>query len=111
MSEKKDRQIFAGASMLQSTYLENIPITQFARASNMSISSFRDTFTKKYGISPIQYRNRLRIERAAAILKEGSCTVAEAAYASGFENIGYFCRYYKKITGETPSQTRSRSLK
>ena len=31
--------------------------------------------------------------------------VAEAAYACGFENIGYFCRYYKKITGEMPSET------
>ena len=98
--------ILKGALLLQQTYLENIPISEFAKASNISISSVRALFTEKYGMSPIQYRNRMRIKRAESLLEEGSCTVSEAAYASGFDNIGYFCRYYKKITGETPSRIK-----
>lgn len=105
---EKRTSIFAGVLLLQQTYLENLPVSKFAEASNMSISSFRAMFTKQYGFSPIQYRNRLRINRAVELLNEGSCTVAEAAYASGFENVGYFCRYYKKVTGETPSETKHR---
>lgn len=101
--------ILKGALLLQQTYLENIPISEFAKASNISISSFRSLFTEKYGMSPVQYRNRMRIKRAAALLEEGSCTVSEAAYASGFDNVGYFCRYYKKITGDTPKGTKGRS--
>ena len=103
-------QILAGALLLEQTYLENLPVSKFAQASNISISLFRQLFGKQYGMSPIQYRNRLRIDRARMILSEGSCTVSEAAYACGFENIGYFCRYYKKITGETPQQTKLRNL-
>ena len=101
--------ILPGALMLQQTYLENFPISKYAEACNISLTSFRSLFTQKYGMSPLQYRNHLRISRAVAMLQEGSCTVAEAAYASGFDNIGYFCRYYKKITGETPKTTQTRS--
>ena len=103
---EKNASIFAGVLLLQQTYLENLPVAKFAEASNMSINSFRTMFTKQYGLSPIQYRNRLRINRAMELLNEGSCTVAEAAYASGFENVGYFCRYYKKVTGQTPSEAK-----
>ena len=101
-------QILAGVLLLEQSYLENLPVARFAEASGISISSFRSLFGTQYGMSPIQYRNQLRINRAAAILSEGSCTVSEAAYACGFENIGYFCRYYKKITGETPKETKLR---
>jgi transcriptional regulator GlxA family with amidase domain len=48
----------------------------------------------------------LRIERARAMLSETGCSVTEAAYACGFENLGYFCKYYKKITGESPGSTK-----
>lgn len=102
-------RIFAGVRLLEQSYLENLPVSEFAEACNISISSFRSLFGKQYGMSPVQYRNRLRIDRAVTILSEGSCTVAEAAYACGFENIGYFCRYYKKITGETPLETKIRN--
>lgn len=106
---QKYQQIFAGVLLLEQSYLENLPVARFAEASGISISLFRSLFSKQYGMSPIQYRNRLRIDRAAVILAEGSCTVSEAAYACGFENIGYFCRYYKKITGETPLETKRRN--
>lgn len=107
--EKKYLPILSGELLLKQSYLENLPVSALAEASRVSISTFRALFTEKYGMSPIQYRNRLRIRRAADILREGYCTVAEAAYASGFDNIGYFCRYYKKIMGETPAETKQKA--
>ncbi len=107
--QERSSRIFAGTLLLKQSYLENLPVEEFAKACNISISLFRELFRKQYGMSPVQYRNCLRISRAKELLSEESCTVAEAAYASGFENIGYFCNYYKKITGETPAQTKLRS--
>ena len=106
---QKYQQIFAGVLLLEQSYLENLPIARFAEASGISISLFRSLFGKQYGMSPIQYRNRLRIDRAKIILSEGGCTVSEVAFACGFENIGYFCRCYKKIVGETPLETKLRN--
>lgn len=104
-------QIFKGALWLKQSYLENIPISEFAKACSISISSFRDLFRRQYGMSPVQYRNHLRIQRAKELLEDGSYTIAEVAYASGFENVGYFCNYYKKTVGETPTQTKQSSGK
>ena len=109
-SKPKYANIIPGVAMLRKNYLENLSIPELAAACNISVSSFRALFTECYGMSPIQYRNRLRIDKAVAILSEGGCTVAEAAYACGFENIGYFCRCYKKVTGETPQETKHRNL-
>ena len=106
---QKHQQIFAGVLLLEQSYLENLPVSKFAEANGISISLFRTLFSKQFGMSPVQYRNRLRIDRAAVILSEGSCTVSEAAYACGFENIGYFCRCYNKFMRETPMETKLRS--
>ena len=55
----------------------------------------------------MQYRNRLRLRRARQLLEDGNCTVTEAAFASGFENLGYFCRSYKKLPGQPPYSTKA----
>ena len=102
-------QIADGVRLLEQTYLENLPVSQYAEASHVSENTFRSLFQKQIGMSPLKYRNHLRIERAKELLREGGFTVAEVAYASGFENIGYFCRYYRQITGESPSETKKRN--
>ena len=101
-----DARIARGVYLLEQTYLENLPIAQYAEESYISVNTFRRVFQKQFGISPIKYRNLMRIDRAKELLYEGSFTVAEVAYAVGFENIGYFCRHYRQIVGETPTETR-----
>ena len=105
-SKPKYANIIPGVLMLRKRYLENISISEFAAACNISISSFRALFTECYGMAPIQYRNKLRIKRAVELLEDENLTVAEVAAASGFENVGYFCRFYKNVMGETPKETR-----
>lgn len=97
--------ILPGVQLLQQNYLENIPVSQMAVACSISISAFRALFTEYYGVAPTVYRNQLRIKRARMLLSEGNRTVSEVARASGFSDVGYFCRFYKKVTGETPGQT------
>lgn len=101
-----DLRIRAGVSLLEQSYLENLPIDRFADESHVSVNTFRTLFHKQFGISPVKYRNTLRIERAKELLQDGSLTVAEVAYASGFESVGYFCRYYRKVTGVSPGETK-----
>lgn len=102
-------QIAAGVRMLERRYTENLPISCLAEESKISLSSFRSLFVKQYGMSPVQYRNHLRLELARRLLAEGTYTVSEVAYACGFENIGYFCRYYKRMLGEAPGEMKKRS--
>jgi len=98
--------IIPGIRYLHKTYLSNVPLSELAALSNVSVSSFRALFTEKFGMSPIRYRNMLRVKRASALLGDGSYTVAEVARYMGFDDTAYFCRFYKKMTGETPRQTQ-----
>lgn len=108
-SKPKYANIIPGVTMLRRNYLENIAIPQLAAACNISVSSFRALFTECYGMSPIQYRNHLRIKRAKTLLADGGYTVADVAAQSGFDNVSYFIRFYKKVTGETPSETQTKN--
>lgn len=101
-------RIARGVALLEQSYLENLPISRFAEESRVSISVFRALFHRQYGMSPVKYRNGLRIRRAKELLSDGSYTVSEVAYACGFENVGYFCRYYRDAVGEAPGETKKR---
>ena len=98
-----------GVRLLEQTYLEDLRMEEYAKACFVSVNTFRSLFLKHFGTSPLKYRNRLRIERARELLLDGTFTVAEVAYASGFKNVGYFCRYYRAMTGETPTETRTQN--
>lgn len=104
-----DETIARGVYLLEQTYLENLPIAQYAKESYISENTFRRVFQKQFGMSPIKYRNLMRMDRARELLNEGSFTVAEVAYAVGFENVGYFCRYYRQTMGETPTETKRKN--
>ena len=64
-------------------------------------------FFKAYtGNSPIDYINRLRIERACLCMTEGRGTVTEIAMDNGFNDISYFCKIFKRYKGITPREYR-----
>lgn len=59
-------------------------------------------FKKHYGVSPLVYVNALRAARARSLLKDTELGISEIAYKLGFENLGYFTRFFKKYSGMSP---------
>ena len=70
----------------------------------MSEVNFRRLFKEYTGMSPIDYRNDLRLKNAKNMLQSGEYNVTEAATASGFSNLSFFIRLYKKKYGHTPKK-------
>ena len=65
-------------------------------------------FKKMAGITIFDYINVLRCKEARRMLQEGA-SVSEAAFATGFENLSYFSRCFKRHIGNLPSfYTRKR---
>ena len=58
--------------------------------------------------TPIEYLNFYRVERACFILDTESCSVGDAAYRCGFNDLGYFIRTFKKMKGITPKKYSKR---
>ena len=61
------------------------------------------------GESPSDLLKRVRLERAVRLLVEGEGSVAEVAYACGFNSVSHFCRSFRVVNGLTPSEYRARN--
>ena len=63
-------------------------------------------FHKSFGLTPLEYLNAQRLERAKSLLRNPRLTVAEVAYQSGFNDPGYFTKKFRQQTGITPMHYR-----
>ena len=84
-------------------------ITLMTLASMLSINKYQLTreFKKYTNMSVVRYHNTIRCRAAKYMLLEGK-TVADAAYATGFNNLSYFTKVYAECIAELPSETRNR---
>jgi AraC-like DNA-binding protein len=62
---------------------------------------------KSFGISIIQYIEKLQITKAKELLLETESTISEIAYKCGFIDGNYFSKRFKQITGVSPSEFRN----
>lgn len=63
-------------------------------------------FSDAFGLPPIRYINRKRLEAAENLLLSTEKKVHEIALASGFENTNHFIHLFKKEYGTTPQAYR-----
>jgi AraC-like DNA-binding protein/mannose-6-phosphate isomerase-like protein (cupin superfamily) len=65
-------------------------------------------FHTQTGEKLIHYIQRIRIEGAMLALKSTQLYISEIAWSSGYQDPAYFTRVFKKFTGESPQEFRSR---
>ena len=63
-------------------------------------------FRRCFGIAPLQYINRKKIEKAQLMLITSDFAIKELAFTLGFNTPAYFCRLFKHIAGCTPQEYR-----
>ena len=90
------------AQYLEEHYAEDFKMSFLAEKFNMSESHFRKLFKGFTGLSPVEYRNGLRIEHAKELLSRNTVSVSEVARAVGIEDQFYFSRIFKEAEGVSP---------
>lgn len=89
---------------IEQNFTESISNEILANLTGMPHSSFRCTFKKTTGLSPIDYLIRLRIQKAVEIMEKNSnINVTNVAFNTGFDSSSYFTRQFKKIVGVLPT--------
>ena len=95
-----------------SAHLEESPsVTQLAVLCNISEVYFRKQFKKAMGITPAEYRNWLRLEKAKSYLEYGDISVQEISAVLGYATVSHFIKAFKKQHGCSPLQYRKKIQK
>lgn len=89
----------------------DLTVSSIAQAAGFSEVHFRKLFKSYYGISPKQYVQNLRIEKAKRMLQSSNESISKIAVECGFSTIFYFSKLYKDKTGYSPYEYRERYRK
>lgn len=93
-------------TFIKCNYNHNISIDDIARHIGMNRSALCTFFKHHTGITLITYLNRHRMEVAKNLLRHYELTIQEICYESGFCDLPYFCRLFRKNEGMSPGEYR-----
>ena len=99
------RQIYKICEYIQHHFTEKLTVEMLAEQANMSISAFHKAFKQVTLHSPLQYLKVTRLHKAKQMLQNENQSVAQAAYAVGYQSSSQFSREFKKQFGFSPNQT------
>ncbi len=85
---------------------EDLQVSKLAEQASLNPDYFSRVFQKHTGWNVISYILQKRIERAQFLILTTSMSLDEIRSQTGFREIGYFNRVFKKVTGTTPGAYR-----
>ncbi len=85
---------------------DKIDVEDLANLASITKTYFIRLFKQEFGLSPVQYINLKKVERAQLLLYTTDCSVKEVAYKLGFSDHSYFIRLFHKVAGITPQEYR-----
>ncbi|WP_165932734.1 two-component regulator propeller domain-containing protein [Flavobacterium cellulosilyticum] len=83
---------------------EKIDVWGVAKSIGMSRTSLFRKIKAITGLNINQFITKIKIDKAAELLKKGDYTVAQASYEVGFNNVKYFRKLFKEQFGQLPSE-------
>jgi len=91
---------------IHENYAQEFGIEALAATVSVSPSYLYRLFKKKMRLTPMHYRNVVRIDKAKLLLADRALTVDAVAERVGFDDSKYFARVFKDLAGMTPSAYR-----
>ncbi len=90
-------------------YAYDLTIEEIAGSVSVSGSVCLRCFHQIMGTTPIQYVKKLRLEKAAELLKTTTKTAKEIALECGFNDVSYFTKSFREKMGCTPKEYQKRN--
>ncbi|WP_409345424.1 AraC family transcriptional regulator [Paenibacillus sp. MBLB4367] len=101
-----DAVVQQAVQYLNEHYNENITLSNVAASLGYTHQYLNRLFHKTYGISMLQYVQKIRLDKAVGLMDEHEAiTVKDIAGRIGMET-NYFIRTFRKATGMTPGHFR-----
>lgn len=85
---------------------EKISLKEVANHFHFNYSYFSSYFSRLFDMSFIDFLTQIRINKAKELLANETLNISEIALATGFSEISYFSKVFKKQTGTSPTLYR-----
>ncbi len=102
----RDRHVGKAISLMHEQPAEPWTIDELGRQVGLSRSALHERFVDLVGQPPMQYLTNWRMQRGAALLREGDATVATIAQEVGYDSEAAFARAFKRLVGRPPAAWR-----
>jgi AraC-like DNA-binding protein len=102
-------KILDAISHIQLSLKKNITVGHLAKRANLQHDYFSRLFLQFTGERPLAYIHSKRIERAQYLIAATSLSLSEIAIETGFENVHYFSKIFKKVTSLTPGEYKKQN--
>jgi AraC-like DNA-binding protein len=102
----RDRHAGKAIGLMHERPAEPWTIDELGRAVGLSRSALHERFVDLVGQPPMQYLTNWRMQRGAALLRDGNATVATIAQEVGYDSEAAFARAFKRLVGQPPAAWR-----
>lgn len=105
------KQIKPAITHMEINMADKITLEELSQTTHLSTIHFSRVFKIVTGCSPMDYLNRMRVQKAAQLLLKTNKTIIEIAMDTGFNDSNYFSRFFKKCRDITPREFREKYVK
>lgn len=98
--------LFLASAKLRNPLAEKAPsIDGLAKTAGMGATKFKTCFKQIFGLPPIKYHQKIKMEYARRELENGQKTAGVLSYELGYSHPSKFTVAFKKQFGQLPSET------
>jgi len=102
--DKYDKPLLS--EIMESNYLYNLSLPEFAKLSHRSLATFKRDFFKAYHTSPGKWLLQKRVAHARLLLMTTKLNINKIAFDTGFESGAHFSRVFREKFGYSPHHSR-----
>ncbi len=106
-----NKNILQISAFINQNHAEKLSLDLLADKFNLSKYYLCKLFKNSFGYTFSDFLNHVRITEACKLLESGDDSVAKIAKKTGYSDIAYFCRVFKKIMGVSALKYRKSSQK
>ena len=90
-------------AFIDAHFAESFGLSKLAQVSGLSSVHTLRTFKQDIGVTPLAYRNQVRLTHARRLLRAGHA-VADTAAAVGFVDQSHLSRQFQRVVGVSPAR-------
>ncbi len=103
-----DEMVQQAQKFIESNIEEKISVEEMSSKFSVGRRNFDRRFIKATGNTPVEYMQRVKIESAKKAFEGSRKTINEVMYEVGYSDVKAFREVFRKITGMSPLEYRSR---